>query len=295
MNSHESNTRPCDGYNDVLRKKHPGNLRKLWIRFTHRCLPAGSIIASLWLFPACGAANGVPPPPIAELLAKIESFQRLTSDIQADIVLTKENAGEGTTVTGATYYRRDADNAFLIVLTAPPSQTGNGYLRVDGNFWMYRKNTRAFQHVSRNESIAGTDMRGGDFERRNLTDLFAPDSDSAGGEDIGAEMLGADVPVYRFGVRAKVDDVSYPRKTYWIRQDNFLPLKEQSFTKGKKLMQTIYHLKYTRVGNRYFPVKEIVIDEFEKGNKTLVNVTDISTAALRNEVFTKMFLESLSK
>jgi hypothetical protein len=294
MNSPELNTRPCDEEGTGLRTKHPGNFTTSRIRFIRRCLSAGTIIGSLWFTSPCGAANGELPP-IGELLAKIESLQRLTSDVQANIVLTKDNAGEGTAMTGATYYRRDADNAFLIVLTAPPSQNGNGYLRIADNFWMYRKNTRAFQHVSRNESIAGTDIRGGDFEHRNLTDLFAPDSDSAGREDIGAEMLGAAVPVYRFGVRAKVDDVSYPRKTYWIRQDNFLPLKEQSFTTGGKLMQTIYHLKYTRVGNRYFPVKEIAIDEFEKGNKTLVSVTDISTAALKDEVFTKMFLESLSK
>ena len=32
--------------------------------------------------------------------------------------------------------------------------------------------------------------------------------------------------VYRFEIRAKVNDVDYPRKVYWIRRDNGLILKE---------------------------------------------------------------------
>jgi hypothetical protein len=35
------------------------------------------------------------------------------------------------------YYERDADGAFLIVMTAPEVEKGNGYLRLGDNMWMY--------------------------------------------------------------------------------------------------------------------------------------------------------------
>jgi hypothetical protein len=38
-----------------------------------------------------------------------------------------------------------------------------------------------------------------------------------------------------------------------------------------------------------------VVDEFEKGNKTLVEISDISTKKIPSTIFTKAYLENLSK
>jgi hypothetical protein len=96
-------------------------------------------------------------------------------------------------------------------------------------------------------------------------------------------------------VAAKVNDVDYPRKTYWVQRDRFLLLKEQSFAQSGTLMQTAYFLKYTPVAGRFVPVEQLFIDEFEKGNKTKVGIADIRTAPVNDEVFTKAYLENLSK
>lgn len=233
-------------------------------------------------------------PPVNDILKKVETLQKINSDAQAKVVLTEQKAGQGVKVINADYYRRDFDNSFLIIMTAPESEKGNGYLRKGDNFWMYRKNTRTFQHIGRSESIGGSDVRGGDFEQRSLTDLYAPDEDSTGAEIIREEMLGR-IPVYRFEVKAKVSDVSYPRKVYWTRRDNNLPLKEESYTMSRVLMQTTYYLKYVEIKGRYVPVKQVYIDEFEKGNKTIAELSDISIDTLSSDLFTKAYLENLSK
>jgi hypothetical protein len=97
--------------------------------------------------------------------------------------------------------------------------------------------------------------------------IYAPEQDSGGG--LREERLGQ-IDVYRFALRAKVSDVDYPRKTYWVRRDNFLVLKEESYSLNGTLMQTTYFLKYTEIKQRFVPVKQIFIDEFEKGNKTVL-------------------------
>ena len=71
-----------------------------------------------------------------------------------------------------------------MVTTAPQSEKGNGYLRTGNNFWMYRQNTRTFQHINRDESINGTDTKAGDFERKKTTELYKPFVDANGKEDI---------------------------------------------------------------------------------------------------------------
>jgi hypothetical protein len=230
-------------------------------------------------------------PKVIDIMKKIEYLQEMTTDIRARVSLTQTKNNQ-TKLIDMIYYRRDSDDAFLIVMVAPESDKGNGYLRVGDNFWMYRRNTRTFQHINRDESIGGSDAKADDFEKRKLTELYAP-TDASGKENIVEEKLGA-VEVYRIEIIAKVKDVDYPKKIYWVRRDNFLPLKEQSFSNSGTLMQTAYYMNYTIVEGRYVPVKQLFIDEFEKGNKTLVEISGISTVRL-GEIFTKPYLENLSK
>ncbi len=233
-------------------------------------------------------------PSIQQVLKKIDEYQQMGRDVTATVVMTQQKAGQGTRVFKMKYYRRDSDNSFLIFFTAPEAERGNGYLRVGNNFWMYRKNTRTFQHVNRDESIGGSDARGEDFETRNLLELYDAAVDENGDELIRESMLGK-ISVYEMQVKAKINDVSYPKKKYWVQKTNFLPLKEQSFAGSGTLMLTTYYLNYTKIEGSYVPVKQLYLDEFEKGNKTIVEISNISLKRLDNSIFTKAYLENMSK
>jgi hypothetical protein len=161
---------------------------------------------------------------------------------------------------------------------------------------MYRRNTRTFQIMSRAQSIEDSDVNAGDLESRKYVDLYEPVLDDQGNELLSEETLGkANIPVYRIEVKAKVKDVSYPKKIYWVRQDNSLKLKEASYSLSGTLMETAYYPKYTTVEGKYLFVKQLVIDEFDKGNKTLLELSGISLKSIDNDVFTKAYLENLSK
>lgn len=233
-------------------------------------------------------------PRISDIMGKIDFMHEMTTDIRARVELIQSKTSQGMKKIEMLFYRRDSDDSFLIVMLAPETDKGNGYLRVKDNFWMYRRNTRTFQHVNRDESIGGSDAKADDFERRKLVELYAPVKDSSGKDDIAADRLGT-IPVYRFRITAKVNDVDYPKKTYWVRQDNSLPLKEQAFSASGTLMQTVYYMNYTVVNGKYVPVKQLYIDEFEKGNKTLVEISGILTNKLDDSLFEKTYLENLSK
>jgi hypothetical protein len=60
-------------------------------------------------------------------------------------------------------------------------------------------------------------------------------------------------------------------------------------------MESAYFLKYTTINGRYVWIKGFFVDEFEKGNKSLVEISGISTTKLEDSIFTKSFLENLSK
>ena len=239
-------------------------------------------------------AFGVPS--AMEVMKSMEEQQQLETDITTKIKITSREEDEGVTVHEAIFYRRDSDDAFLIVFTAPETEKGNGYLRVGDNIWLYRRNTRTFQHINRDESIGGTDARAGDFEMRKFSELYEPATDEEGEEIISEETLGsAGIPVYRLEITAKVNDVTYPRQIVWVTRDKYLPLKSEQYSLSGTLMQTVYYRKYTEIGGKYFPVQQLSIDEFEEGNRTIVEFSGISLSPIKDSVFTKAYLENLSR
>ncbi len=245
------------------------------------------LATALLLVPVGLSAQTVP-----SLMQKIDSVMELRSNITAKVELTQQRVNQGTRVIEMMYRRRDADDAFMIVMTGPEVEKGNGYLKMGDNFWMYRKNTRTFQHINRDESIGGTDASAEDFEQKKLVELYKPAKE--GPDAIKKEILGK-IPAYKFEIRAKANNVKYPKKIYWVRQDNGLPLKEEAYSLSGTLMATNYYLSYANVDNHYIVNRALFIDEFEKGNKTVMSLSEVSLRTIDNSVFTKAYLENLSK
>jgi hypothetical protein len=46
---------------------------------------------------------------------------------------------------------------------------------------------------------------------------------------------------------------------------------------------------------KFVAVEQMFIDEFEKGNRTRLALADIATRKLSDDLFTKAYLENLSK
>jgi hypothetical protein len=250
----------------------------------------GRTIVSLVIFYGIAMAQT----PVSAILKNLEFNLTMTSDARAKVALTMQKAGEGMKAMEALWYRRDRDNAYMIVMLAPESDKGVGYLRVSDNFWMYRPNTRTFQHINRDESIGGSNAHGENFENRKLTELYEGLKDASGKDSIKEDMLGP-VAVYKFPIKARVNDVDYPRKMYYTRRDNNLLLKEECFSSSGTLMLTAYYLKYTQINGKFTAIKQMYVDEFEKGNKTSVEISGIATEKLDDAIFTKAYLENLSK
>jgi outer membrane lipoprotein-sorting protein len=233
-------------------------------------------------------------PKVIDIMKEMDLRYEQVGDISAKVNITQNKASQGVKIFEILYFRKDKTDEFLMVFTGPEAEKGNGYLRVGDNFWMYRQNTRTFQHISRDESISGTDSKAGDFERKKLVDLYKPLTNAAGVEDIHEEMLGKKA-VYKFTLVAKVNDVTYPKVIYWIEKDTLIMLKTQSYSLSDTLMNTSYFPKWTQLEGKYLWLQGIFIDEFEKGNKSIVDLSGISLAPLDSKIFTKPYLENLSK
>jgi hypothetical protein len=210
--------------------------------------------------------------------------------------ITTKDPEQGTKVIESVLYRRDRDDAFLIVIAEPETDRGNGYLRVGDNMWMYRRSTRTFTHIGRDEKIGGSNTSAGDIETRKFKELYKPSTDASGQEIIAAETIGgAKIPIYRIEVTAKVNDVKFPKLVMWVTRDKFLELKRESYSLSGTLMETDLFTNYKEVDGRYVPLLQKFVDEVEKGRTSLLEITGISFNRVDDYKFDKSYLESLSK
>jgi hypothetical protein len=60
-------------------------------------------------------------------------------------------------------------------------------------------------------------------------------------------------------------------------------------------MQTAYYITWTQIEGKYLMLKGLFVDEFEKGNKTIFEMSGVSLKKIDGSVFTKAYLENLSK
>ena len=248
-------------------------------------LPLLLLAAGLWAEPT-----------VQQVIDYVDTNYEIRSDMTAQARITTRDPEQGTKVIESVLYRRDRDDAFLIVIASPETDRGNGYLRIGGNMWMYRRSTRTFTHVGRDEKIGGSNTSAGDIETRKFKELYQPALDDSGREAIRAETLGsAKIPVYRLEVVARVNDVKYPKLVMWVTRDKYLELKRESYSLSGTLMETDLFTSYKEVDGRYVPLLQKYVDEVEKGRTSVLEITGISFGKVDDYKFDKSYLESLSK
>ncbi|MBN2354215.1 MAG: outer membrane lipoprotein-sorting protein [Spirochaetales bacterium] len=250
------------------------------------------------LFLALGLACAPPlaaDPSVQDIIDTIDARYQIQTDITAQTKITTRDPDlGGTKVIEAVYYRRDSDDAFLVVLYAPDTDKGNGYLRVGDNMWLYLSKSRAFQHIGRGEKIGGSNATAGDMETRKFKELYKPALDANGKEIISQEMIGK-IPVYKIELTAKVVDVKYPKLVMWLTRDKLLRLKEEYYSLSGTLLQTAYYKNYKNVDGRYLALVSRFDDAIEKDNVSVMEITGISFDKVDDYKFEKRYLESLSK
>jgi len=205
-------------------------------------------------------------------------------DYSSVYTIVSEKPGENPSTTQIRLFRRDAQDQFLILIQKPEKQKGQGYLKIDDNVWFYDPESGNFSHSTIKENIQNTKAKNSDMKRYTLAEDYDVTSSAEG-------KLGA-FDVWILDLKAKNNEVSYQRIRLTIRKDKPLPLKEEDFSVSNKLMRTMLYLPtYINVGSKTIPAKIKIVDELNKGEQSLMTISDVVVGKLPDSTFTKAFLE----
>ncbi len=209
------------------------------------------------------------------------------SDFSTTMSMISEDPETGISKREVTQFRRDSDDMFLMLTLAPINKKGQGTLKVENNIWRYDPESRNFTHKSWEDKYEGTSARNSDFKKSTLSDDYEITSYEDG-------KLGK-YDVWIVELKATDDSVTYPYRKAYIDKGRELVLKMQEFSLSSRLVRTIYTPTFAKIGKKYVSTKMIMVDELIDGKKTTISISDLSVGELPDNVFTKSYLERVSR
>jgi outer membrane lipoprotein-sorting protein len=229
------------------------------------------------------------------LLKKVDDIGNFEdTDFKSNISIVSIDSEGKKTYTTARVYRRDKEEKYVMILTAPESKKGKGYLQIGENIWIYDPNSRKFEHTSLRENIEGSDSKTSDFNMNSLGSNYHVNNAST-------DTLG-NIECWVLELKAYTDDVSYPLMKIWVRKD--IPIVLQAYeygagidsdTNDNKLLRISRFKRYAKIGGKYMPSKILQVDNLNKGEKSQITIENPSTENLPDYFFTKAYLEGKSQ
>lgn len=263
--------------------------------FSSAVIVAFALFASPFALAVEAAPGGGPSQQeMVDILRRLDEQQRNSGDYKWTGVIYQKERGKADVAYEAVVYRRDEEDKLMILFTAPKTEAGKGYLRIDENLFRYDPTVGKWERTTERERILGTDTRRADFDESRLAEEYTPSW-------VGEEALGR-FTTQHLKLQAKPGaDVAYPVVDVWVDKATGNPLKYESRAASGRLLRTVYLPSWTRMyseskGDHVYVPREIrVYDELEKGNSTIVTLQDVDLSPLPANIFTKAWLESQSR
>ncbi|HXI56057.1 MAG TPA: outer membrane lipoprotein-sorting protein [Polyangia bacterium] len=231
---------------------------------------------------------------MVELLKTVDDRQRNNGDWRANAYLEQKEKDKVDVVYETMYFRRSADQRFMILFTKPKASAGQGYLRIDKNLWFYDPSVGKWERRTERERIGGTNSRRSDFDESRLAEEYEP-------TDEGEEKLGV-YAAHKLLLKGKPGlDLAFPEIRIWIDKDTKNVLKRQEYALSGRLLRTSYYPKWKKVFSEskkadvWYPEEIRFYDEVEKANSTLIQIRSVDLRPLEANLFTKAWLESKSR
>ena len=172
-----------------------------------------------------------------------------------------------------------------VVITAyPPSERGQILLMKDRDLWAYMPNVSQPIRLSLAQRLTG-EVANGDLTRANFSG------------DYNATLLKTEIiedQNYQVLNLVAVDrSVTYHRVVYWVNKANFRPYKAEFYSASGRLMKICRYTEYRKLGGKLRPTRLIMVDALRKGEKSVLEYSNLQARNIPDKVFTKDYLKKL--
>ncbi len=238
---------------------------------------------------SCAAAGAETQADYKALLAKYDDMLNFDAyDQSAKVTIVQRKPGEADNVMQAQYFRRDAQKKTMILILKPEANKGQGLLMIGDDVTIfYDPESRKFSTVAKSGSFQDTNAKNSDFEAPEYSRKY--DIVSAARETLVKKEAWA------LTLKAKSNDVTYPKIKLWLEAGSNLCLKMENYSLSDRLMSTTLYGKYVSIKGKYVPQIWRFEDDLKKGEITVVSLESPSLQKLPDTIFSKAYLEQVNQ
>lgn len=147
---------------------------------------------------------------------------------------------------------------------SPAREKGTKMLKLGKMLWLYSPATDRIIQISGHmlrQSVMGSDLSYEDMmEDPKLANNYEA-------KVVGSEIIdGRDCWVVE--LTAKVSDIAYHSRKLWVDKDRYIPLKQELYAKGGKLLKKMELKDVTHIQGRWYPKRMIFKDMLKVGQGT---------------------------
>lgn len=175
-------------------------------------------------------------------------------------------------------YIKGYDKA-LVEFLEPPQERGLKILMIDDNVWMYLPSVEKVIRLTGRMKMMGGEFVHDDIMRVRLS------------LDYNAESLQKEDNYYILHLKAKSKKVTYDKIRYWIREDNYLPIKAEFYTIGGKILKILTYSNLKEFNRGLMPSELIMENAFTKDYKTTLEITSCDYGYIPDRLFTQEYLK----
>jgi outer membrane lipoprotein-sorting protein len=170
----------------------------------------------------------------------------------------------------------------------PPREKGTKMLKLRDQLWMFSPWTERTILISGHmlrQSVMGSDLSYEDM----MEDPKLANSYNA--ELKGEEKI-MDSQCWVLELKAKSEDVAYPKRKIWVDKEKFVILKEERYARGGTLLKMNEVKSLRKEKNRWIPERVIFKDMLKSGDGTEFIIESIEfDAEIPEHIFTKASLK----
>jgi negative regulator of sigma E activity len=233
-----------------------------------------------------GMASAEAAPDYHAILAKVDEQTNFKGDASAKVTIQSKKPGENDNIMQAQYFRRDKENKFMILILKPEVNKGQGYLKIEDNIIFYDPESRKFSKLTGSGNFQDSNAKNSDFQASSLAEDY--DIVEAGQDKLQAK------DAYVITLKAKKNDITYPKQKVWIEVSTNLLLKAEDYSLSDRLMRTSLYGKYVNIDGRFLATRMRFEDNLKKGEVTDLILENPSLAKLPDSVFTQAYLEKVN-
>jgi len=240
------------------------------------------VIALLFLMALAGAERSAAEPTVEEIveIADAVRFPEEAFEVDLEMVTTKS---DGRRLVRRMQVLSHGPDRVLVEFYHPAREKGRAVLMVDDNMWMALPDLGRTLRVSAHQRLMGSDFSNGDVVRINLANDYTA-------RLVRTESVD-EVDAYVLELKANNRRVSYDRILYWVRKDNFWPMRLAFYARSGRLLKTLTYTRFAEAAGRIRPVGMTMESPLHAGQSTSMTFSNMHRTELSDDMFRKSYLE----